>query len=134
MAACIKAENPDAFFIDQLANPDNPVVHIDSAGPEIRANTDGKSTIPTIYIYMICTIIIKLSLITILKNYWNFLIRFYPRMLINGRIEWLKYWNALAKLMPILKTTNTMLASNLVWIRDNNIAVLFIVRQLHNHP
>lgn len=42
MAARIKAENPDAFFIDQLANPNNPAVHIVSTGPEIWADTDGK--------------------------------------------------------------------------------------------
>ncbi|MCT6861146.1 PLP-dependent cysteine synthase family protein [Bartonella apis] len=42
MAARIVSENPNAFFIDQLANPDNPKVHIVSTGPEIWEDTDGQ--------------------------------------------------------------------------------------------
>lgn len=37
----IRAENPDAYFTDQLANPANPQVHHDTTGPEIWRDTGG---------------------------------------------------------------------------------------------
>ncbi|MHA7985027.1 PLP-dependent cysteine synthase family protein [Rathayibacter sp. CAU 1779] len=38
----VEAENPDAFFANQLGNPANPQAHFDTTGPEIWADTDGE--------------------------------------------------------------------------------------------
>lgn len=37
----IRAENPSAFFADQLANPANPRAHFETTGPEIWRDTAG---------------------------------------------------------------------------------------------
>lgn len=42
MAARIAEERADAYFINQFANPDNPVAHRTSTGPEIFEQMDGK--------------------------------------------------------------------------------------------
>ena len=39
--ARIRAENPDAFFTDQRANPSNPDIHVETTGPELWNDTDG---------------------------------------------------------------------------------------------
>jgi cysteine synthase len=41
ITARIKQENPNAFFTDQLANPNNPRAHFDTTGPEIWRDTNG---------------------------------------------------------------------------------------------
>ena len=38
----IQADNPDAFFANQLGNPANPQVHYETTGPEIWRDTDGE--------------------------------------------------------------------------------------------
>jgi cysteine synthase A len=38
----IQAENPDAYFSNQLGNPVNPQVHYETTGPEIWRDTDGE--------------------------------------------------------------------------------------------
>jgi cysteine synthase A len=38
----IAADNPDAFFANQLGNPANPQVHYETTGPEIWRDTDGE--------------------------------------------------------------------------------------------
>jgi cysteine synthase A len=37
----IQRENPEAFFTDQRGNPANPLVHLETTGPEIWRDTDG---------------------------------------------------------------------------------------------
>lgn len=39
--ARVRAENPDAFFSDQLGNPANPRIHYETTGPEILEGTGG---------------------------------------------------------------------------------------------
>jgi cysteine synthase A len=41
ISARVRAENPDAFFTDQLANPANPRTHYETTGPEIWRDTGG---------------------------------------------------------------------------------------------
>ncbi|EJN02355.1 cysteine synthase [Phyllobacterium sp. YR531] len=41
ISALIQEENPEAFFADQLANPENPKTHFETTGPEIWRDTDG---------------------------------------------------------------------------------------------
>lgn len=41
IVARIRAENPDAHFTDQLANPANPRVHYETTGPEIWRDSGG---------------------------------------------------------------------------------------------
>jgi cystathionine beta-synthase len=42
MAERIANETPGAYFINQFGNPDNPAAHIQSTGPEILAQMDGR--------------------------------------------------------------------------------------------
>ncbi|MHC1478818.1 pyridoxal-phosphate dependent enzyme [Frateuria aurantia] len=42
MAERIARETPGAYFINQFGNPDNPQAHVDSTGPEIFEQLDGK--------------------------------------------------------------------------------------------
>ena len=42
MAERIARETPGAYFINQFGNPDNPKAHIQTTGPEILAQMDGK--------------------------------------------------------------------------------------------
>ena len=42
MAARIAQETPGAYFINQFGNPDNPRAHIESTGPEILEQMDGR--------------------------------------------------------------------------------------------
>jgi cysteine synthase A len=39
--ARIQRENPGAFFTDQRGNPANPLIHLETTGPEIWRDTDG---------------------------------------------------------------------------------------------
>ena len=42
LAARIARETPDAYFINQFGNPDNPLAHEHTTGPEIYQQLDGK--------------------------------------------------------------------------------------------
>jgi cystathionine beta-synthase len=42
MAERIARETPGAYFINQFGNPDNPLAHIQTTGPEIMRQMDGK--------------------------------------------------------------------------------------------
>ena len=42
MAERLARETPDAYFINQFGNPDNPRAHEEGTGPEILAQMDGK--------------------------------------------------------------------------------------------
>ena len=42
MAERLNAEIPNSFFVNQFANPANPRAHVNTTGPEIWAQTDGK--------------------------------------------------------------------------------------------
>ncbi|NTF96048.1 PLP-dependent cysteine synthase family protein [Rhizobium rhizogenes] len=41
ITARVQAENPAAFFTDQLANPANPRTHFETTGPELWRDTEG---------------------------------------------------------------------------------------------
>ncbi len=41
LAKTISEETPNAYFINQFGNPDNPQAHIDTTGPEIMQQMDG---------------------------------------------------------------------------------------------
>ncbi len=41
LAKTISEETPNAYFINQFGNPDNPQAHIDTTGPEIMEQMDG---------------------------------------------------------------------------------------------
>ena len=42
MAARIARETPGAYFINQFGNPDNPLAHVQTTGPEILEQLDGR--------------------------------------------------------------------------------------------